>query len=53
MSKIEKLIVKIGELVSTEIDEVDKVEYVRDRETAFIIAMQNGKRYILQIATET
>jgi len=49
MSDIEILTTKIGELVSTEIDEVDNVEYAGDKEAAFTIAMQNGKRYILQI----
>jgi len=49
MSEIEILTTKIGELVSCEIDEVDKVEYTRDKEAAFIIVMQDGKRYALEI----
>jgi len=49
MSETEKLIIQIGELISTEVDEVDKVEYARGKETAFTIVMKNGKRYALQI----
>jgi len=49
MPDIEILTTKIGELVSTEIDEVASVEYARDKEAAFTIVMQDGKRYALEI----
>ena len=50
MPEIEILTTKIGELVSCEIEEVDKVEYEREKGlTAFTIIMQDGKRYALEI----
>jgi len=53
MSDMEILITKIGELVSCEIDDVNKVEYIRDKKAAVIIVMQNGKRYELLIRAIT
>ena len=48
----EKLITTIGELVSTEIDDVSCVEYVKDK-TAFVIVMENGKRFIVEVKKRT
>ena len=46
----EKLATLIGELVSTEIDEVNRVEYVKDKElTAFAVVMENGKQFIVEV----
>ena len=48
MLEIKKLITAIGEFVSVEIDEVDKIEYIKERE-AFTIFMNSKKQYILEI----
>jgi len=53
MSDIEILSTRIGELVSCEIDEVAEVEYARDKEAAFTIIMQDGKRYVVEIKALT
>jgi len=52
MSEVEKLTTEIGELVSMEIDEVEKVEYTKenDKLVAFIIFMKSGKKYLLAIS---
>ena len=52
MSETEILTTQIGELVSTEIEEVENVEYTKDNGelTAFTIVMKSGKRFILAIS---
>lgn len=51
MNEAEKIIVQIGEFVSTEMDEVNRIEYTKDKEklTAFTVHMENGKRYTVHI----
>lgn len=49
MSEIEILMTTVGELVACEIDEVDRVEYNKDKECSFSIVMLSGKRYSLEI----
>ncbi|MCL2375744.1 MAG: hypothetical protein FWC82_04395 [Firmicutes bacterium] len=52
MNEIEILTTHIGELVAVEINDVQAVEYVKDNGelVAFIIVMQNGKRYLLAVS---
>ncbi len=47
---MEKLLTTIGELVSTEIDDVEGVEYV-DKEMGymFYITLKNGKKILLSL----
>ena len=50
--KISEMITLIGEFVYTEIDDVNCIEYVNEkngRQTAFIIKMENGQQYTLEI----
>ena len=49
VTEIEILMTTIGELVYTEMDEVDKIEYAKDKLSAFTIVMLNGKRYMLEL----
>ena len=51
MSEIELLTTLIGELIVSEISEVDNLEYTKEKDklTAFAITMQNGKQYDLSI----
>lgn len=49
MTKVEKLTIEIGELVSLKIDEVRKVEYLKNKKSSLVIIMKNGKRYLLKI----
>ncbi|MCL2370540.1 MAG: hypothetical protein FWC80_04875 [Firmicutes bacterium] len=51
MSEIEILTTLIGELIVSEISEVDNLEYTKanGKLTAFAITMQNGKQYALEI----
>ena len=49
---IEKLTTTIGELVSIEIDDVSKIDYVKDKNnelTRFVITMENGKKFIVEV----
>ena len=52
MKDIERLMTIIGELLLTEVDEIDKVEYFKDCLTSFIIVLQSGDKYLLNL-TET
>ncbi|MCM1305851.1 MAG: hypothetical protein NC037_02805 [Bacteroides sp.] len=47
---MEDLLITIGELVATEIDDVDSVQYV-DKEMGymFYINLKNGKRVLLSL----
>lgn len=47
---MEQLLVKIGELVATEIDDVENVKYM-DKELGymFYIILKNGKKIILSL----
>jgi len=51
MLEIELLTTLIGELIVTEISEVDNLEYTKEKGklTAFVLTMQNGKKYALSI----
>ncbi len=44
---MEQLLIKIGELVATEIDAVDDVKYVRESEGSFTITLSGGTKYSL------
>lgn len=47
---MEELLTKIGELVSTEIDEVDSVEYVeKEMGYMFYISLNDGKKVLLSL----
>ena len=52
MSETEILTTQIGELVLTEIEEVERVEYAKDNGelSAFTIVMKSGKRFILAVS---
>ena len=47
---MEQLLVKIGELVATEIDDVEEIKYM-DKEFGymFYIILKNGKKIILSL----
>ncbi len=47
---MEDLLIRIGELVATEIDEVSNVQYV-DKEMGymFYIFLKNGKKFLLSL----
>lgn len=49
-SKMEELLITIGELVATEIDDVENVRYV-DKEMGymFYICLKNGKKVLLSL----
>jgi len=50
MTEIERLTVLIGELIATEIDEVNEINYSKEDITAaFTVIMKSGKRYNLTI----
>jgi len=51
MIEIEKLLTQIGEFAYTEIDEVSRIEYVKEKDilNMFIIIMDSGKQYSLEI----
>lgn len=51
MTETEKIITQIGEFVYTEIDDVNRIEYTKDKDelTAFTVFMENGKRYAVHI----
>jgi len=51
MAEIEILTTLIGELIVSEISEVDNLEYTKanGKLTAFAIIMQNDKQYTLEI----
>lgn len=55
MLEIEKLTTKIGELVSMEIEDAEKVEYTKDNDklVAFTIFMKSGKQYLLAVSETT
>ena len=47
---MEELLTKIGELVATEIDEVDNVEYVeKEMGYMFYISLNDGKKVLLSL----
>lgn|GEM_PF-6684430 len=49
MDEIKMLVTKIGELVSIDIDEIDRIVYDKDNLSIFIIKLQNKKQYKLTI----
>lgn len=51
MTEAEKLTTAIGEFVYSEIDDVNRLEYTKDKDglTAFTTVMENGKRYAVNI----
>jgi len=53
MSDIEILMTTVGELVACDIEEVDRVEYAKDKKPTFIIFMMSGKRYLLELKAMT
>ena len=55
MSEVEILTTQIGEFVSVEMDDVERVDYTSESGglTAFTIVMKNGRRYVLAIKETT
>lgn len=51
MTESEKILTQIGEYVYTEIDEVNRVEYIKEKDimTGFTIVMENSKEYTVEI----
>ncbi len=49
--ELENITTAIGELVSTEVDEVENLQYTNENigSTAFVITMTSGKRYYVQM----
>ena len=50
MTDLETLAIKIGELVSMEIDDVENITYDKDNIAAFTVLMKNNKSYSLSIS---
>ena len=46
---INKLIVKIGEVVATEIEEVSEVRYIKDNVSAFEIITDDNSKYTFEL----
>ncbi len=51
VTESEKILTQIGEYVYTEIDEVNRVEYIKEKDimTGFTIVMENSKEYTVEI----
>ena len=51
MTATEKITLLVGELIYTEIDDVNSVDYTQDKNeyTAISVFMENGNRYIVDI----
>jgi hypothetical protein len=50
VNEVEAITTQLGELALTEMDEVERVDYTKEKElNAFTIVMTSGKRYAVDI----
>ena len=49
MKDIEELVISIGEVVATEIEEVSEVRYIKDNISAFEIITNDNLKYTLEL----
>ena len=50
--KVESLATQIGEFVSTEIEDVNRIDYIKNDKnelTAFVVVMENGKQFVVEV----